>query len=133
MMWARVVEVMLGCWLAISPFIFNHPVEKSVWWMNDLCSGFAVITLALLSFWNPIRYAHLALVLVALWLIGLGYLAAPYPTPPALQNDLMVGLLLLMFAIIPNEASLPPKKWRDFWMKESSAKDKANTCISGNH
>jgi hypothetical protein len=26
----------------------------------------------------------------------------------------MVGWLLLMFAIIPNEASLPPLKWRGF-------------------
>jgi hypothetical protein len=49
-------------------------------------------------------------------------LAAPYPTPVALQNDLMLGLLLLMFAIVPNEASLPPEKWRDFWMKKSIAK-----------
>jgi hypothetical protein len=125
MMWARVVEVMLGCWLAISPFIFNHPVENGSWWMNDLSSGFAVVILALLAFWTPMRHAHLALVLVALWLIGFGYLAASYPTPPALQNDLIIGLLLLMFAIIPNEASIPPKKWRDFWIKESLAKGKA--------
>jgi hypothetical protein len=117
-MWARVVEVMLGCWLAISPFIFNHPMEKSAWWINDLSSGFAVVALALLSFWDPMRHAHLAHVLVALWLIGFGYLAAPYPTPPALQNDLMLGLLLLMFAIIPNDASLPPKPWKEFYELE---------------
>lgn len=120
-MWARVVEVMLGCWLAISPFIFNHPVEKSAWWMNDLSCGFAVNVLALLSSWHPMRYAHLALVLVALWLIGFGYLAAPYPTPPALQNDLILGLLVLMFAIIPNDASHPPQKWRDFRINDSWA------------
>ena len=119
MMWARVVEIMLGCWLAISPFVFDHPVENSAWWINDLCSGFAVGTLALLSFWTPLRHAHFGLLLVALWLIGFAYLALPYPTPPALQNDLIVGLLLLMFAIIPNEASLPPQKWRDFRTKES--------------
>jgi hypothetical protein len=122
MMWARIVEVMLGCWLAVSPFIFNHPTEKSAWWINDLSSGFALVTLALFSFWRPMRHAHLAIVLLGLWLIGFAYLAAPYPTPPALQNDLMLGLLLLMFAIVPNEASLPPEKWRDFWMKKSIAK-----------
>jgi hypothetical protein len=122
MMWARIVEVMLGCWLALSPFIFNHPTEKSAWWINDLTSGIALVTLALFSFWRPMRHAHLAIVLLGLWLISFAYLAAPYPTPPALQNDLMLGLLLLMFAIIPNEASLPPEKWRDFWMKKSIAK-----------
>jgi hypothetical protein len=91
MMWARVVEIMLGCWLAISPFVFDHPVENSAWWINDLCSGFAVATLALLSFWTPLRHAHFGLLLVALWLIGFAYLALPYPTPPALQNDLIIG------------------------------------------
>src|SRR5918999_1339915 len=84
MMWARIVEVMLGCWLALSPFIFNHPTEKSAWWINDLTSGIALVTLALFSFWRPMRHAHLAIVLLGLWLISFAYLAAPYPTPPAL-------------------------------------------------
>lgn len=111
-MWARVIEVMLGCWLAVSPFIFRHSADESGLWLNDLFSALAVIMLALVSFWSPLRYAHLAIVLVALWLIGFGFWASGYPTPPALQNDILVGLLLLMFAIIPNEANLPPQGWR---------------------
>lgn len=27
-MWARVVEVMLGCWLAVSPFVFRHSADE---------------------------------------------------------------------------------------------------------
>lgn len=113
-MWARVIEIMIGCWLAISPFIFRHAAEEKALWWNDLGCAVAVIVLALLSFWRPLRYAHLAIGLVALWLIGSGYLASAHPVPPVLQNDALVGWLLLMFAIIPNEASLPPLKWRDF-------------------
>jgi SPW repeat len=115
MMWARVVEVMIGCWLAISPFVFRHPPDQSAWWTNDLISGFIVVTLALLSFWTPTRHAHLALSGIAAWLIGFAYLSAAHPIPPALQNDMVVGLLLLMFVIIPDEATLPPKAWREFY------------------
>jgi SPW repeat len=114
MMWARVVEVMLGCWLAVSPFIFRHNPEDRVLWVNDLLSATAVIVLALISFWPPLRLAHVANLAIALWLIVFGFWVSTYPTPPALQNNVAVGLLLLMFAIIPNEANKPPRPWRDF-------------------
>lgn len=113
-MWARVIETMLGCWLALSPFIFRHPVEARGWWLNDLTCAFIVVTLALLSLWPPLRHAHLGLIVVALWLMGFGYFAAPHSLPPALQNDLLTGLVLLMLAIIPNEALQPPAAWREF-------------------
>ena len=112
-MWARVIEVMLGCWLAISPFIFRHAPEDRVLWINDLLSATAVIVLALISFWSPLRFAHVALLVIGLWLIAFGLWASPYPAPPALQNDIVVGILLMMFAILPNQASLPPRPWRN--------------------
>lgn len=117
-MWARVVEVMLGCWLAVSPFVFRHSPEDRIVWFNDFLSAMIVIVLALVSFWRPLRYAHVANLAVALWLIAFGFLASPPPTPPALQNNVAVGFLLLMFAIIPNEANRPPVPWRDFFAKE---------------
>jgi hypothetical protein len=117
-MWARVVEVMLGCWLAVSPFIFRHAADERWLWANDFASAFAVVTLALLSFWRPLRHAHLAIGAVGLWLMGFGYFASPHPLAPALQNDLLVGLLLAMFAIIPNEANRPPQAWREFYAGE---------------
>jgi hypothetical protein len=113
-MWARVIEVMLGCWLALSPFIFRHGTDDRVLWLNDLFSAMAVIVLALVSFWPPLRFAYIGNLAIALWLMAFGFWASPYPTPPALQNDIVVGLLLLMFAIVPNEASRPPVPWRAF-------------------
>jgi hypothetical protein len=122
-MWARVMEVMLGCWLAISPFIFRHPASDWKLWANDLACACAVVALALLSFWRPLKHAHLAVAAVALWLMGFGYFASPHPLAPALQNDLLVGLLLVMLAIIPNEANLPPQGWRDFYAGAERAQD----------
>lgn len=113
-MWARVIEVMLGCWLAMSPFIFRHGSDERVLWFNDLLSATAVIVFSIVSFWSALRSAHFANFLVGLWLIAFGLWASPHPAPPALQNDIVVGILLLMFAILPNQASLPPRLWREF-------------------
>ena len=117
-MWPRVVEVMLGCWLAVSPFIFRHAAENRILWFTDLLSATAVIVFALLSFWFPLRFAHVANLVIGLWLIAFGFWGSAYPTPPALQNHIVVGSLLLMFAIIPNEAAKPPVSWRAFFDKQ---------------
>lgn len=110
-MWARVVEVMLGCWLAVSPFIFRHGGQTHLW-INDLGCAALAIGLALVSFFRPLRYAHLGSAAVAMWLVGFGYFGAGSPPSPAAQNDILTGLLLLMFAIVPNEASQPPTPWK---------------------
>jgi hypothetical protein len=46
---------------------------------------------------------------VGLWLMGWGYASG---AAPAFQNDLIVGLVLVMLAVIPNEATQPPRSWR---------------------
>ncbi|WP_437914095.1 hypothetical protein WME73_48865 [Sorangium sp. So ce302] len=111
MMWARVVEVMLACWLAVSPFIFRHGGRTELW-VSDLGCAAIVMTLALASFWRPMRYAHGGIAVVAIWLVAFGYFRCGSPPPAAAQNDILTGLLLLMFAIVPNDASQPPTPWR---------------------
>ena len=111
-MWPRVVEFMLGCWLVLSPFIFRHDFSETLLWKNDIYSGTLVIVYSLASFARRYRHAHFGTALVAIWLIGFGYLTAGHPAPAAQQNEFSIGLLLLMFAIIPNEATLPPRSWR---------------------
>ena len=111
MMWARVVEFMIGCWLAMSPFIFGHTADDILFWTVDLVAAMLVMTLALISYWPPLRHAHLAVGLVALALILVGRFGIAPPIPPAGQNYILVGLLLLMFALVPNNASQPPKAW----------------------
>jgi hypothetical protein len=111
-MWARTTEVMLGLWLAASPFVFGHPPEEPGPWWNDFGTASVVVTVSLLSFWSGARHAHLLNLLAGLWLVGFGYLGGDPPSPAA-QNDLIVGLLLLMLAIIPSEATLPPGEWRE--------------------
>lgn len=108
-MWARVVEFMIGCWLAMSPFIFQHGSDDILFWSTDLVAASLVTTLALLSYWFPTRHAHLGIGLVALALVLIGRFGVATPIPPAGQNYILAGLLLLMFAIVPNNASAPPR------------------------
>lgn len=112
-MWSRVVEVMLGLWLILSVFIFRHPTSEWSWWATDLTCGLLVMCLSLCCFHWPLRWMHWLLIPVALWLVGFGYFGEPYPTPPALQNDLFVGLLLGMFALIPSHSNTPPDGWAE--------------------
>jgi hypothetical protein len=112
-MWARVVETMLACWLAISPLIFRGAEASAYLWSIDLAAAALIAVLALSSYWPPARHAHLGIILVALGLIAAGMLSAYPPTPPD-QNHILTGLVLLLFAIVPNNATQPPDAWRTF-------------------
>ena len=59
-MWARHLELSIGLWLAMSPFVFGHPQEDVLLWINDLTCAAALVVLALVTYWPPLRRAHLA-------------------------------------------------------------------------
>jgi hypothetical protein len=111
-MWARVVEMMLGFWLIMSRFVF--PYETGSLLTNDLVCGFIVIVLAGLSYWPKTFWAHFLLLPVALWLIVYAYTFG-HPAPPTAQNQIVTGLLIAMFAIIPNGADELPDDWKRFY------------------
>lgn len=111
-MWGRVIEIMTGVWLAMSPFIFRVADDRIILW-GDLGVALLIWLLAGLSYWPPTRHAHVAILLVAIGLITWGRLAAGTEAPPpAHQNHIAVGIFLLMIAIVPNYASHPPRGWR---------------------
>jgi hypothetical protein len=113
-MWARVVEFMLACWLAISPFVFRHEASDRFLWGNDLRCAALVAFFALTSFHGRLRRIHLCHFLVVAWLLGISFAQTVAPPPPAYQNYVVVGLLLMMFAIIPSRANVPPAAWADY-------------------
>lgn len=114
-MWARVVEMMTAVWIAVGPFVFHVQDDLTLLWL-DLGIAMLISTLASLSYWKPTQHAHLSILLVALGLIAWGRFAE-IPPPPAHQNHIIVGLLLLMIALIPNNASDPPESWQEFLFK----------------
>jgi hypothetical protein len=111
-MWARIAELLLGGWLIASPFVLSPERQ-----LMDLLCGSAFVVLAALSFTQRFRTAHRASIVIALVLASAAYFGASYPATAAQQNDIIIGLLVLMFAIVPSEASLPPHSWRSFHVR----------------
>ncbi|WP_373044776.1 hypothetical protein [Vulgatibacter sp.] len=114
-MWARVIEMMIGIWLVFSPFVFGHHGSDPWLAYGDFASGTLLVFFACLSFRPKTKYAHLASLAVVAWLVLFGYFAGGYPSAPGYQNDILVGLTLLLIVIIPNHASQPPESWRAFF------------------
>lgn len=112
MMWPRDLEFSLGAWLLLSPFVFGHADAASGLWATDLVCGTLVVAAALLAYWPRLRYIHLGQLLPALWLIVCGWLGSRDGFAPGYQNEMVVGLLVAMIAIVPSETDQPPAGWR---------------------
>lgn len=107
-MWGRISEIILAFWLFISYFIFEYQSIQA------LICGVLMLLFALLSYAPRLNKMHLFQVVPAGWLLFMGY---SYPTPwlpMGLQNYVVVGVLLLMFTIIPSNASDHPRPWKRF-------------------
>jgi len=113
-MWARKVEIGIALWLAASPFVFGYARDDVGRWVNDFGCAVLIAGAALLSHASRFRRAHLVSLAVAAWLVGLGWnLAWSTENPsPIAENWVGVGLVLLIFAIVPSEALQPPMGWR---------------------
>ncbi|MFN3322539.1 MAG: SPW repeat protein [Bryobacteraceae bacterium] len=111
-MWPRDIELSLGLWLIVSPFVFRHPAEAVTWWANDMLCGLVVVVFSLLSYSVRFHWAHFFTIAVAIWLYAFARFSVSFPPPAALQNNAVVGLLLALFAVLPNEAERPPRPWR---------------------
>jgi hypothetical protein len=112
-MWPRVVEIMFGCWLLVTPFVFRTTTAIDDYAGHAVLSGALIAAASMLGCWPPLRHAHLATLSVAAWLTLHGYFSAARPGPPAAQNEIVVGLIVLLFAILPNEVNQAPRSWRN--------------------
>lgn len=110
---------MIGCWLLASPFIFRHEAAHTALWVNDMLCGLGAVAVGFFSFWRRTWWAHFLLLPLAGWLIVYAYLAG-LPSPPSAQNQIVVALLLAMFAIIPNDIDRMPADWRKFYEDEGA-------------
>ena len=111
-MWARILELALACWLAISPFVFHHSSQRPVLWYLDLIPAALIAAAALVCYHPRLRKAHLLQLGIALSLLVRAFLQPETPSFGATQNHIIVGLLLGMLGIVPCPSSDPPAGWK---------------------
>lgn len=116
-MWARVVEVMLGLWLAISWLIFGYREASLL--INDFTIAFLICLFSLLSYLPRFQKMHLFNFLIGVWFIILAYMMQGslfYVD----QNYMILGILFLMISILPSHAKYPPRRWIQFMIKKKN-------------
>jgi nucleoside-diphosphate-sugar epimerase len=121
MLWAHFANIMLGLWLAVSPFVWNGfnqtEFTEAVWrvtedrglWepalrnallaWSDLICGALIVVFASLSLFSRHAWAQWANTVVGCWL-----LFAPLifwaPSAAVYNNDTLVGALVIAFSIL---------------------------------
>jgi uncharacterized membrane protein YdcZ (DUF606 family) len=108
-MWPRA----LGVWLLASPWVLRHPAQPATIWPIDLGAGAAVVVLSVLSFVPSTGAAHLATAALGAGLALAGYFGFAGASAAALENYLVVGLLLLLVGVVPNRVNEPPPAWNN--------------------
>lgn len=113
-MWPRVAEVSLAFWLMASGSVFGHSGRPELA-IVDLSVGAAVIIIVAMSLLPGLRHLHLATLLVALFLIAWAWATfQPRPGPAGAQNQILVGLLLGLLAVVPSRIDRPPESWQPY-------------------
>lgn len=108
-MWPRICEIILGIWLIMCHFLF--PFAD---WIG-IGSAILIFLFAGLSFIESINKIHLLQIIPAGMLFYASYSFPTSNLPIVLQNNILVGLSLLVFAIIPTKACEPPRPWKKFY------------------
>lgn len=110
--------MMLGLWLLASPLVFGtNAVGGQGAAAFDHIAGLLVVVLALLSLSKRTGWAHFLTLAVAAVLVLPSYLT-PFPAPAYIQNRIAVGLVLTIFAIIPNNVEQTSQALQKYYGKE---------------
>jgi len=112
-MWPRIVEVMLGLWLVLSPLIFRLGPGDGALIANHIVYGAITVVASLIALRVP--FLRVVTVAIGLWLIGYGYGAGGYPAAPGYQNLMIVGALICALGLIPTDCLKPTRSWREYY------------------
>lgn len=109
------VNVILGVWVIISPFVLGFSNRTALMW-NNVATGAAIFLLALGRSGNYRRYGAAGLVvLLGLWLIISPFVLAAQ-RPVAIWNNVILGIIVALVALSSGSRNLEPRTaadWRD--------------------
>ncbi len=100
------VNILLGLWLIIAPFVLTYAQASALW--NDIIVGVLVIVFASASLSGP-RNAWFSWLNAALglWLVAAPF-ALTYIELAAFWNDIILGVVILILAAWSASAARPP-------------------------
>jgi hypothetical protein len=116
MMWPRIVEVMLGLWLLLSPLIFRLGAGELALTINHLIYGTATVIVSLIAI--RVRFLRVVTLAIGLSLIGYGYVTGGYPPAPGYLNLIVIGILVCALAILPTDCLQPTQSWREYYASQ---------------
>jgi hypothetical protein len=103
---SRYANVVLGIWLFISAFAWRHSQAQ---FTNSWLMGIIVTVVALLAASVPaLRYVNTA---AGLWLI-ISAFALPRHTAGTAWNNVIVGILVFAFSLVPARGELMGRRQR---------------------
>lgn len=114
-MWARICEIFLGVWLIASHALFHVSIGI------NFALAILIVIFAALSYIPSINKLHLLQVFPAAILLIRSYAFPSTDLPLFMQNDILVGLCLLLFAVIPSHASDHPRSWKRYFQKNNDS------------
>lgn len=95
MMWAQIVNALLGVWLMASPGVLGYSGTARI---NDVIVGPVAATIAIIALWEVTRAVGKANVALGIWLIVAPWVLG-YELPLASTNQFVVGLIMAALAM----------------------------------
>jgi hypothetical protein len=100
MMWAQIINALLGIWLMASPAILGYSGTGRI---NDLIVGPVAATSAIIAFWEVTRAVGKANVALGIWLIIASWVLG-YESAIPVINEFVVGVAMVVFAMTRGKA-----------------------------
>ena len=97
--WRDPLNVILGLWMVVSPWVLGNQVQANVTWDSVIC-GILIAAVAVFSLYRVITWKEWAngllgaLLLISPWIFG--FSGAIW----AMRNDEFVGMALVMLAVL---------------------------------
>lgn len=104
------LNVLLGIWLIISPFVIGYVFHHSALW-NTIAVGILVLWFSATRALNPVRWLGLSWLncLLAIWLIISPFVLGYWPLSAALWNDIACGIFLGVVTLWSGAATPVPR------------------------
>lgn len=115
--WPRVGEFVLAAWLALYASVFPDGVPAFLL-LHDVGLSVAVAASSVISMLarrGPLRFLHTTNIALGGWLVTFSALVTQHHSMALAQNDILVGLTVVMFAILPTRALDAPVAWQRYY------------------